>query len=359
MIELVLRSNEMHRFSSSRCVFVISLGQKYHEGEQLLATIQSLKIFESVVIVIADSLQRHTWKIKNPDDSDQEIERKLAAESFAWQARNQEITSLLGDKLKDIITWDEWRLGKNFERNMALIESHYKKDELFKKAVDSSVGSFVRTFFKRKNAGKWEYSDTDPKVMHSRAFVLEECAAYFSWREREEEYNFILYPGLLNQAQIYTLKKYIYPQCPDTLNLSIIESVFIKRKTLFLADGNDSSSSSSSSVESAQPRRIYGNGTTRLTINAPPPPISPATSPPVSPAGSPPEEIIPFVTLIHDQMQAVFKNFQCSPEKQHEIRAALILQLQSEDSQLLEVEITESVDHSKPLMLGQEFSLSQ
>ena len=84
------------RFPSSKCLLPISVGQKTHEGKKFLATIKLInKYFKECVILIDDSIQRHTVKIHHPHISDSEAYQTAINEGNMWLKRNKEIYSQL------------------------------------------------------------------------------------------------------------------------------------------------------------------------------------------------------------------------------------------------------------------------
>ena len=63
---------EKSKFCSSQCFLTISVGQQTHEGERFESTMELVNAsFQSCILCIDDSLQRHTMALntdKNADD---------------------------------------------------------------------------------------------------------------------------------------------------------------------------------------------------------------------------------------------------------------------------------------------------
>src|SRR5579884_2341600 len=80
--------------ASKHCVIVISLGQKYHEGEIFLESLKKItSMFTDVSILIADTLQRHNHDMTNENLSGDALKAHYEALGDAWLDRNQ--TALL------------------------------------------------------------------------------------------------------------------------------------------------------------------------------------------------------------------------------------------------------------------------
>ena len=82
-------------FKNSACVLTISVGQKNHESHKLHAAIDAVnKSFNSCIIMLCDTLQRHTLKIQSDKDENQLYGESLIA-GDDWLTRNNLFLSKL------------------------------------------------------------------------------------------------------------------------------------------------------------------------------------------------------------------------------------------------------------------------
>ena len=79
LVKVTFRCSEQDKADmvDSDCILHISVGQEYHEGEKLIATMDLInETFRSCTIMLCDTLQRHTLKLSYPNLSDDELHKK-------------------------------------------------------------------------------------------------------------------------------------------------------------------------------------------------------------------------------------------------------------------------------------------
>ena len=133
---------------------LISVGQSYHEGEKFAVTVAwAARHFETLHVLVADSLQRHNapgdWRAQGAAW----IERNHAA----WASCEREVT---------VSHWDDWLAKPEFPRVL----------EQFRAAAAGALGALIKRdahAFIARQAGKGLGSP----VEQSREYLLEELAA--------------------------------------------------------------------------------------------------------------------------------------------------------------------------------------
>lgn len=166
----------------------ISVGQDYHEGEKLLATLEWVNgRFEKVIICVNDTLQRHNFEFDG-HAPDQAYEQSLAA-GQEWIARNQGMIDQLNDY--EIIRWEEWRADPAYEHGLGVMRRLYAENSGFRKEVDDEVSGFWSRMLKREDAPDSFRFETFRR--HSLSYLLEECAIFQLMFARDTAVD--IYPG--------------------------------------------------------------------------------------------------------------------------------------------------------------------
>lgn len=205
--------SEKIKFGASRCLFTISVGQQTHENEHFRSTVDLLNTsFKSCIMLVDDTLQRHTMAIEQEKDPDFFYETSIT-EGDLWLERNEKYYGQL-QNLEKIIRWDNWLNHPNFNAQRDSILQLIDSDDAYKTAFQSSVDEFVAKYLARlKNPSSF---DTERAKRLSFNFILEECAALCLWQELECAYE--VYPNLHNQAINETRARFVLSNRPDLLN---------------------------------------------------------------------------------------------------------------------------------------------
>ena len=129
-------------FCNASCGLPISVGQPYHEGGKFEATISLInKYFSKCVILLCDSLQRHTMMIYGNYSEDTAYEKAIS-EGDLWLARNKDRYAGLSMPL-EIHRWDRWHKSANYVYYNNIIEGLYKENMEFRNAVYCCAKKFV------------------------------------------------------------------------------------------------------------------------------------------------------------------------------------------------------------------------
>lgn len=207
-------------FKRSQCLLTISVGQEVHEEEKFAATVELVdNSFESCIVLIDDTLQRHTMALHSNENADAYYDISLQA-GDAWIARNKKYLEQL-TIAKSIIRWNQWLFHKDYPSCRNQILDAIESDKIYKEAFNSTISEFLRRYFHRLI----EKENFDLERAHYLCldYLIEECTALYLWPELECQFE--VYPSPRNQAMSATHKKFVLPRYPNLLN-----SVAIKFK---------------------------------------------------------------------------------------------------------------------------------
>ncbi|MCK4870317.1 MAG: hypothetical protein KAS93_04325 [Gammaproteobacteria bacterium] len=194
------------------CVFHISVGQPYQEGEKLGAIFDAMNNTLSVCnVVLCDSLQRHTLSILNGGDPKEFYDQAVCA-GDQWLERNGQILTSLSVPHK-LMRWSEWLSHPNYPDSYEKIKSLYENDFEYKTAVDETVSMFLARIAKRNGDNLVKYGIAFEKCL---AYLFEECAIILLlWRL--DKYDFVLYPKPRTVAMRATYERMIKPRYPEIM----------------------------------------------------------------------------------------------------------------------------------------------
>jgi len=199
-VKVTFRCNkkDKQKLVGSDCILHISVGQKYHEGKKFLATMDLInETFKSCTIMLCDTLQRHTLKIKNPDLSDKELYRKALALGDEWLLKNKVAYSHLKIKYK-IMRWDDWLNHKDYNQYREKVEELYYTNEAYKQNIFNTINKFLNRqgLLDKKAFGLCE------------SYVLEECPILIPlWAKTNCP--FVIYPRSRTAAMTATYKYFL------------------------------------------------------------------------------------------------------------------------------------------------------
>ncbi|KPJ68074.1 MAG: hypothetical protein AMJ43_01325 [Coxiella sp. DG_40] len=218
------------------CILPISVGQKYHENDKFAATIELINSnFGECTIVVADTLARHTSLKELEDDTDETIRQKLCKKGNEWIDRNAEALKKLTITHK-IVRWDEYLMHQKYQEKRDQVESLYKTDKEFRKAVEGAMAVFLRRF-KNQRENKEGSFDESKAFKHSLEYVKEECAVLLLWPDTEK-CDFLIYPNKLHQAMYNLRRRFIAPDNGDSTKLQPLVVEFKKVKQSLELNGS-------------------------------------------------------------------------------------------------------------------------
>lgn len=194
---------DLEKLKKTTCIVPISVGQPAHEGDKLSATIKLINhTFGSCIIMVCDSLQRHTLYLFKDCNDKSDIHlfaNQLGAE---WLERNSKTIEQLNIPYK-ISRWDYWLNHKLYNVQKQAIDDLFIYDQDFKLATQNFTNEFISRCRKRKQVGfNFEklYSD-------SLEYVKEECAVLPLWVE--EKAAFTLYPSNIPEPLVITRMHFV------------------------------------------------------------------------------------------------------------------------------------------------------
>ncbi len=151
----------------------ISVGQKYHEDEKLLATLNwANEHFEKIIICVNDTLQRHNYEFGN--HTQEKAFSISEAEGRYWIERNYDFFKQLQNY--ELIRWEKWRSDPTYKFGLKVMEKMYAQKPAFRQEIDNEIDAFWNRALKRGNAP--DESRREAFSKHSRRYLLEECAIF-------------------------------------------------------------------------------------------------------------------------------------------------------------------------------------
>jgi hypothetical protein len=213
------------KFKHSRCLITISVGQEVHEGEKFAATIELINSsFQSCIMLIDDSLQRHTMAIEKEEDADFFYSHSIQ-EGDTWLERNKKTYSKL-DSLEKILRWNDWLNHPNYSETQNNIISLQQSNINYKTSFDSTIEEFIRRYYSRiNNVESKNIQRTKQLCMN---YLIEECTAMCLWPELNCQFE--VYPSPRNSAMSKTHELFVLPKYPQLLHSVAIK--FKNRKQL-------------------------------------------------------------------------------------------------------------------------------
>lgn len=209
MYKASFKTNNFVNIEGKKCVLPISVGQPYHEGEKLLATINLINKSQLAhcTIVIADSLQKHNL-INDPHPYETSM---LLGDN--WLERNKNILDTLTIS-HQIIRWDPWLKHNKYAEYRCAIEKEYISNPNYRHAFDESIHQFIQ----RKSARNEEIRHTSHQILYNSGlqYFLEECVVIVCMWE-EGGYDYVMYPQVRPSALSMTYKIFSKNIHPDKI----------------------------------------------------------------------------------------------------------------------------------------------
>lgn len=204
--------DDRKKFSDSKCIVPISVGQKVHEGEKFLATIQLINAsFQACTILVDDSIQRFTLKIDEPHSSLEKLHGDALEHGNKWLERSKQTHELLSISY-EIMRWDDWRTHQDFKKAYERVENLYNTDELYRNAIHANIDDFLSRYGSRVDDGNFDKQHAFDCCLQ---YLKEECTVMCLWALGE--YHFEVYPSGRNKAMAATYEKIIKPSHPNLL----------------------------------------------------------------------------------------------------------------------------------------------
>lgn len=188
----------------ARSTLPISVGQPYHEGAKLRATLDGIqKKLGHCDIVVGDTLQRYNLLSEYSYQEAAEIARKRGDE---WLLRNEQV-------LKDftilhaIVRWDTCMEDPLFNTWLTIVKKHYQHNNAYKAAVEADIDEFMQRAAEKKHALQRE---------QSRNYFLEETAVILSYFVTQK-YHYFIYPRAIPSSVLLACEHFVAKQHPDLI----------------------------------------------------------------------------------------------------------------------------------------------
>lgn len=192
-------------FSGTRAVLLVSVGQRYHEGDKLQATVELVNRsgIEHLTIAVADALQRHNYT-ELPETVAYAHALRAGDE---WLARNADI---LGGLLvtSDVLRWHTTLTDERYTALRERVENEYADNPDYKAAVDATIGRFTDRL-RQRDPG----ADIEAAFRKSWVYLMEECPVIMPLWAREG-HDFVIYPQPMTDAMAKTRELFVEPHHP-------------------------------------------------------------------------------------------------------------------------------------------------
>jgi len=190
------------QFQNSKCLFLVSVGQPYHEGLKLEAALKCMnKNFKEIVIIVGDTIQRYTYAVHQHKTA-QELLAFAENEGSKWLERNGSIIEKTLTKPHKIFRWDHFRKHSLFNSTYAIIDNASKSDDVeYKLAFEECSKEFLQ------RASRNSLNLAPESTELCMQYLKEECTCMCLWTE--ENCEFLTYPYGINSVFRATYKRYI------------------------------------------------------------------------------------------------------------------------------------------------------
>jgi hypothetical protein len=201
-------------FKDSKCLLTISVGQEVHEGDKFEKTIGLVnQAFQSCVVLIDDTLQRHTMAIETNSSSGDDLLGLSKQEGELWFERSRLVINQLTIPYK-IITWDDWLGHSKFNSIKSVLNILYCQDAIFNGAIEDTINEFLTRYDRRSISNNFVSDPRARKLCYD--YLIEECVAMHLWTELG--CHFEVYPSRRNAAMSEIHRRFVLPQHPDLLH---------------------------------------------------------------------------------------------------------------------------------------------
>ncbi|HXH54866.1 MAG TPA: hypothetical protein VNK03_03880 [Gammaproteobacteria bacterium] len=198
-------------FRKSRCLLTISVGQEAHEGDKFGATIDLVNTaFASCILLVDDSLQRHSMALNKAEGADFFHPASIAA-GDNWLTRNKPYYQKL-ENLEQIIRWDRWLKHPLYLEKHAHIKTLHAKDKDYQQSFTETITTFLK---RNHHLNTRDFDDENARRL-CLDYLIEECAALCLWPEANA--HFEVYPSKRNLAMTQTHERFVLPQYPQLLH---------------------------------------------------------------------------------------------------------------------------------------------
>lgn len=187
-------------------ILLVSVGQRYHEGDKLAATVELINAsqFKFCTIAVADTLQRHNDLMTTP-----QLARTTAYTAGSdWLKRNADILNGLTVPFT-VYRWDEALSDPLTTELHNIVSDAYGTNATYRDAVNATINTFVERIIKRDRQ-----ADSALAFKRCLNYLLEECPIIMPlWAA--QGCDFIIYPQPMTSAMSATYQHFVADQYPE------------------------------------------------------------------------------------------------------------------------------------------------
>lgn len=199
------------QFPNANCLVTLSIGQPYHEGQHLAATLNLVnQTFSSCTFILGDTLQRHTMRISQPMMDEEACLQQSQTKGAMWLKNNMTLLSKL-DIPWTIKRWNHWLRHARFPELLKTIEQTRLSESSYQYAFEENIQTYLERLESRNEL------KLDRSLAHQQClkYLQEECAAMCLWLEDPSPFE--LYASGRTLAMQQTYDRFIKPLHPDLL----------------------------------------------------------------------------------------------------------------------------------------------
>jgi hypothetical protein len=208
---------EKNNCFSKNIVLPISVGEAYHEGEKLQASLRMIENrFPKVDILLGDTSQRHNIS------TNVKAHQITKVQGDDWLKRNNNIFK----KLKipfSIIRWDDCLQWPTYQRWFEIVNKRLETDSIYYSAFQQDIDKFQKRNIK-------QLQNLVDFNSNNLSYLIEENAAILSLFI-DKKYDYILYPSRMPKSVYMSLEIFC-----KTQSLRHLKIYFKKKKNMLNQD---------------------------------------------------------------------------------------------------------------------------
>ncbi|WP_190128069.1 tRNA-dependent cyclodipeptide synthase [Streptomyces mashuensis] len=191
--------------SGKRAILLVSVGQRYHEGDKLRATVELVNRsgFQQLTVAVADTLQRTNYLRLGPEDA----YARALREGDEWLERNDKLLGRL-TVAHDVLRWDEALQDPSYPGFRQRVEQAYAQNPAYREAVHATIGKFIERLLARD-----PQADTEVAFRNCLSYLIEECPIIMPmWAH--QGYDYVIYPQPMTAAMAETQRLFVTGEYP-------------------------------------------------------------------------------------------------------------------------------------------------
>jgi tRNA-dependent cyclodipeptide synthase len=193
-------------YRGKHALFLISVGQDYHEGGKFEATVDLVNRsgFGRYTIAVADILQRHN--LSNYDY--QQVYQVSSDAGDQWLARNRAAIDRLEIPGR-ILRWQECLAEDGYRQLLDRVQFEYENNREYREEVNATIDLFLDRLKKRDPE-----ADLVEAQYRCLTYLIEECPIIMPlWASQGIDY--VIYPQPMTRAMSMTRRLFVEPNYPE------------------------------------------------------------------------------------------------------------------------------------------------